>query len=112
MTPIQIEKQKTHGKERSPKWPALRKKILKGKVCAVCGGKTKLELHHIVPFHIDPSRELDPTNLIPLCEGNKTINCHLRFGHFDSFENKYNIQIKVEAPKWQKRFLAKTMKNI
>lgn len=109
---MDIEKAKTHGKKRSDKWPALRRAFLKGKVCAVCGKRKKLEAHHILPFHIDPSKELDPSNLLPLCEGNKTINCHLRFGHFDDFRTKYNSDVITESAKWQKRFLAKGMSDL
>ncbi len=66
---------------RSPKWPALRKKFLKGKTCGACGGKKSLEAHHVIPVHIDPEKELDIDNLLALCEGNKNINCHLVIGH-------------------------------
>ena len=51
-----------YGMPRSGHWPTLRKQFLEGKVCAVCGGKEKLEAHHIKPFHLDPLLELDPTN--------------------------------------------------
>jgi len=68
---------------RSPLWPEVRKKWLAYHgSCAVCGRKTKLQVHHIIPFHVDPSKELDTTNLITLCEGNSDINCHYVFGHF------------------------------
>lgn len=93
---------------RSPEWPKVRKAFLaKHSVCGVCGKNKKLEAHHIIPFHIDRRKELDPKNLYPLCEGNKDINCHLMFGHFGDFENKYNKSIRIDAPKWQKRFTAK-----
>jgi 5-methylcytosine-specific restriction endonuclease McrA len=63
------EHKKTQGKLRSPKWPKFRKQFLKGKACAACGKTDKLQLHHIHPFHLFPERELDETNVIPLCEG-------------------------------------------
>lgn len=67
---------------RSRKWPALRRVaiISAGGRCEACGGTTKLTVHHIVPFHVDPTRELDPRNLIVLCERQEA-NCHLRLGH-------------------------------
>lgn len=78
-------------KRRSPAWPAVRKTHLKREpVCAACGGTSKLEVHHRVPFHIAPERELDPTNLITLCESKKAgINCHLFAGHIGNYST-YN----------------------
>jgi hypothetical protein len=72
--------------KRSEHWPKVRKAFLAGKVCAVCGGKKKLEAHHMKPFHLVPELELDPTNLIALCEGNPDINCHLAIGHNFNFK--------------------------
>ena len=63
---------------RSSKWPALRKEHLKKQPCCqACGSDRKPEVHHIVPVHLDPSRELDPSNLITLCDK----WCHFVFGH-------------------------------
>lgn len=72
-------------KPRSPEWEKFSKDFLYGKVCAACGGKFRLVAHHMTPFHKDPSRELDPTNLIPLCEGRYSCNCHLTFGHMGNW---------------------------
>ena len=88
------------GKRRSPKWRAVRAKFLKGKHCAVCGGSKKLEAHHKMPFHLDPSLELDPTNLIALCEGARQINCHLFVGHLGSFQS-YNPSVHADAVQWR-----------
>ena len=67
--------------KRSWKWPALRRKVLKAcGGCAACGGTAKLVVHHIKPFHKFPELELDPTNLIVLCEA-PGMDCHLRIGH-------------------------------
>lgn len=64
---------------RSPQWPKVRAEHLKKEPCCrVCGTTNKLEVHHKTPVHIDPSRELDPMNLITLCETN---GCHFLFGH-------------------------------
>jgi 5-methylcytosine-specific restriction protein A len=63
---------------RSKQWPEKRKQHLsKYPLCAICGSSTKPEVHHIVPFHVDPSKELDDTNLITLCDK----YCHFVFGH-------------------------------
>ena len=77
---------KTHGKRRSPKWPAFERGFLKGKVCAACGGRKKLVGHHIKPFHLFPALELVASNLLPLCEGNPALNCHLVIGHNGNFQ--------------------------
>ena len=67
---------------RSNKWGKVRKEHLKSNFCCkVCGNKKKLEVHHLLPFHLCPEKELDPTNLITLCESRKSVNCHLLFGH-------------------------------
>lgn len=88
---------------RSPKWPTFRKKYMVGKSCAVCGSKTGLEAHHIIPVHIDPSRELDETNLMPLCESRTTIKCHLVIGHLGSYFS-INPTAKEDAAYWEKKF--------
>jgi 5-methylcytosine-specific restriction endonuclease McrA len=63
--------------ERSSAWPALRRKWLQDHgECSACGTKEDLTVHHIVLFSVDPSRELDPTNLITLCEKH-----HFLIGH-------------------------------
>lgn len=98
---------RTCGATRSPLWPGVRAAHLKGEPnCRVCGGDTGLQVHHIRPFHIHPELELEPTNLITLCTGNKTINCHLRFGHLDNFMTKWNPDIESDATLWNSRFNA------
>jgi hypothetical protein len=47
-----------------------------------------------MPFHDQPSMELDPKNLITLCMG-KT-ECHLTIGHGGSFE-QYNPNVARDA---------------
>lgn len=71
---------------RSSKWPNTRKQhIQKEPRCQWCGGKLDLEVHHIEPYHINPTRELDQTNLITLCEhGFK--DCHRRRGHHNNWK--------------------------
>jgi hypothetical protein len=101
-------RQKLGGASRSGKWSALRNEFLKGKVCGICGGTTKLEAHHVIPFSVDPSRELDEENLYPLCEGKKSVNCHLIFGHYGNFAEKYNKDIYTEAPLWNQKITSKT----
>ncbi len=63
--------------ERSGKWPTVRKNyITKHPECEACCGAENLNVHHVVPFHDDPSLELDESNLITLCR-----DCHFRLGH-------------------------------
>lgn len=63
---------------RSPKWRDVRNTHVKNNpACAACGRKDGLEVHHIVPYNVDPSLELNPNNLITLCDK----QCHFLFGH-------------------------------
>lgn len=71
-------------KKRSSAWGKVRKAhLLKHPFCAACSRINKLEVHHIVPFHIDPSLELEPLNLITLCDK----GCHMYFGHFGNYRD-------------------------
>ena len=76
-------------KLRSNQWPKLRRAHLALQpLCQVCGGSDKLEVHHIMPFHLDPSLELQPTNLISLCESKKPgLLCHLAVGHLGNYRD-------------------------
>lgn len=75
--------------DRSKEWPNIRKKHLeKQPFCQACGSIKGLEVHHIEPFHINASRELDPDNLITLC--NK--NCHFIFGHLMDYSS-WNVNV-------------------
>lgn len=76
------------GEKRSSKWNKIRKEHLKKHpTCSVCGGKKSLEVHHIKPFNSHPELELDPNNLITLCESKKNgANCHLLFGHLGNYK--------------------------
>jgi 5-methylcytosine-specific restriction endonuclease McrA len=73
---------------RSSKWSRIRNIHLKEKPkCAACGGHKKLEVHHIKPFNKYPELELEPSNLITLCESKKNgVNCHLLFGHLGNYK--------------------------
>lgn len=94
------EKQKLCGSARSPKWPEFRKNFLKGKSCAVCGGVDMLELHHIKPFHLHPELELDPNNVLPLCESQKNgVTCHLFIGHLGNYKS-INPDVIEDARLW------------
>jgi 5-methylcytosine-specific restriction endonuclease McrA len=90
---------------RSSKWPSLRKSFLETHgSCAACGCTEHLEVHHIEPFHENPSLELDSNNLITLCDKPGKDNCHLEIGHLGSFKKK-NPNVREEA---SKAFIEKT----
>src|ERR1035437_3913742 len=77
--------------KRSGKWPTVEKHFKESNsTCAACGSKNRLNIHHILPFHVHPELELDPNNLITLCMDTK--ECHLKIGHCGSFKT-YNPNI-------------------
>lgn len=89
---------------RSSAWRALRKAHLEeNPCCEACGSRKRVVPHHIVPFHVDPSRELDPSNLVSLCEG-PVFNCHLFFGHLKRW-GRHNPTVLEDAREWKERIL-------
>ena len=70
------------GGKRDPRWREVRAAhVQKEPVCQACGKNSKLDVHHIIPVGIDNTTDLDPDNLITLCNQ----PCHLVFGHFMSY---------------------------
>ena len=68
---------------RSPQWPDVRRQHIQTEpFCRACNRKKNLEVHHIVPYHIKPEEELNPSNLITLCT-----DCHLLFGHLMDYKS-------------------------
>lgn len=93
------------GAARSSKWPSVRLAHLKQfPACACCGRKTNLNVHHIKPFHKFPALELEPSNLLTLCEFD-SLNCHLFIGHFLNW-SQFNPDVIRDASK-----LLKAMKK-
>ncbi len=91
---------------RSAGWFEVRKMHLASNPsCAACGGRKRLQVHHILPFHKFPARELDPTNLITLCTFRA---CHYRFGH--AFDWKAYCPDVVAASAGELRRLAGVLK--
>ena len=82
------------GVPRSSQWPTFRKTHIKDH-CEVCGKKgtflKPLELHHVEPYNINPSRELDPTNVQTGCR-----RCHQLVYHLDNFHS-WNIDAQEDA---------------
>ena len=82
-------------KGRSPHWSTCRKDFLKKyPTCAACGSKLRLDVHHVEPFHLDPAKELDTTNLITLCMS--SLECHFRLGHGGDYK-AFNPLIRADA---------------
>ena len=91
---------------RSGEWPTVRKHYLeKYPSCASCGGKSLVNVHHIIPFHIKPELELDPDNFVTLCIRNL---CHIEVGHGDDYK-AYNPNVKNDA---QNIFSDPSLKNM
>lgn len=89
---------------RSSSWRTVRKEHIQNfPYCAICRKKKGLEVHHIVPFHMDPSLELEPTNLVTFCRKH-----HFIYGHIENWKAR-NVKIaqtiRVIADLWQRRFL-------
>jgi len=80
--------------QRSSKWTEIRQDhLILNNVCACCGCTSHLEVHHITPFYVDKSLELDKNNLITLCDNASTgNNCHLLVGHLGDWK-RYNKNI-------------------
>ena len=94
---------------RSSRWPKVRNEHLqKHPVCEVCGGVKNLNVHHIKPYNHYPELELDPNNLITLCEAEKKgVNCHLWFGHLGNFKN-INPNVVNDSAAWKVKLTKQT----
>lgn len=103
-----LETARRHGKTRSPHWAHVEKEHLsKEPACMACGYRGKgLQVHHIKPFHLHPHLELEPTNLITLCEV-KGRDHHLLLGHLDQWAS-YNEHVREDV----KRHHGKSAKQI
>lgn len=86
------------GMLRSARWDSVRNKFMAGKCCAACEATTLLECHHIIPFHVEPERELDESNLIPLCR-----QCHFFLGHLQDWAH-WNPAIVADAATYLARY--------
>ena len=76
---------RTFGAVRSSQWGEVKREFAKyvPKVCPFSGSKLFVQLHHSqAPFHSDPSRELDPTQLRWVSR-----RFHLEEGHNGNFQS-------------------------
>jgi hypothetical protein len=77
---------------RDGRWPTIRKHALDANPNCVACGKPATQVHHAdTPVHIDPTRELDESQLVCLCG-----DCHLRFGHLGDWK-AWNPCIREDA---------------
>ena len=93
---------------RSGKWPRVRAEHLKREpACAACGKTEDLEVHHILPYHLDASKECDDGtngfdgNLITLCAD----PCHYVHGHLMSWL-RWNVSVREDAAAYRKKLEA------
>ena len=92
--------------ERSPLWRGVREDhLVLNPFCEVCGGETKLQVHHIKPFHVFPELELDPDNLITLCTySSHRVNCHYVVGHLLGWQ-RWNPHVREDCEMWKRRLV-------
>lgn len=83
--------------KRSSHWPKVERDFKsKNPVCAACGSKKKLNVHHVKPFHLYPQLELDENNLITLCMDRN--ECHIKLGHGGDWK-AYNPNVRKDVDK-------------
>lgn len=89
------------GIPRSNKWPGVRTQFLKlNPFCAACGSPEKVEVHHVIPYHLDRSKELDFENMITLCMGSG--RCHFVHGHLLSWKS-HNKDVRMDSIRYYKK---------
>ena len=81
---------------RSPGWARARFLHLEREPeCQWCGSREYLQVHHVVPCHVDRDRELDPDNLISLCMG--PLECHYAQGHRGKSWMAYDPDVRAKC---------------
>lgn len=84
---------------RSSQWSKVRKKYLNNHPeCEACGRNDDIEVHHIIPVHVDPTKELDENNLISLCGK----YCHFIVGHLMDWKS-WNVNVKQDAETYKNK---------
>ena len=87
---------------RSGKWRSVRDAFVKANpTCAGCGDTRMLNVHHKLPLHLFPALELEPVNLIVLCEV-PSHACHFALGHCFDWR-AYNPYVAEDAAARLKR---------
>ena len=94
------------GQPRSPDWDRCRRGwLVAHPFCAACGARVTLQVHHLIPFHLNKALELDPRNLLTLCEIPNR-HCHWRIGHAFDW-TAYNPHAVEDAALGLKRIQAR-----
>jgi len=90
----------TFGIKRSGKWYSIRKSFLENNPqCAFCTKTKDLQVHHIIPVHINPELELDISNFMTLCSHD-----HFTIGHFCNWSS-YNITVIEDCDLFRQRII-------
>jgi hypothetical protein len=101
---------KQYGFERSGEWSKVRRTHLdKEPNCVYCvtantpSFKKKLQVHHIIPFHLGKllgrdDIELRDDNLVTLCEDKD--DHHLIVGHLNDFRS-FNVKVREQIQLWK-----------
>lgn len=97
----------SYDSKRSSKWSQVRKKYLESNPCCeACGRTDDIEVHHIIPVHVNPDGELDMNNLISLCGK----YCHFTLGHLMDWKS-WNINIKDDASSYYQKIKSRPYIN-
>lgn len=92
---------------RSGQWQRVRREHLEREpACAACGRRKDLEVHHVLPYHKFPELELEPSNLLTLCNS----PCHLVFGHLMNWR-RTNSQVRNDAARYLQRVLTEALQD-
>ena len=87
---------------RAGHWRVIRAaQLVKCPECEACMRVAELDVHHVIPVSFDPSKELDPSNLMTLCP-----RCHIVFGHLGSF-HCYNKDVRKMVAEYRKAVLGR-----
>ena len=85
-------------KTRSPLWGKVRAEHLKlHPKCEACQSTKSVEVHHCKSFSDHPELELDPTNLMSLCDGPNS--CHRTWGHMYDW-SRINPSVREDVAAW------------
>ena len=85
------------GAPRSGQWPRVRREHLEREpVCQACGRSKSLEVHHVVPVHVDETKQLDPANLLTLCAD----PCHFVHGHLMGW-SRVNPSVRADCTRYR-----------
>ena len=74
------------------------------KKCAACNERLHIDLHHIIPRHINPSLIFTESNLTPLCRCD-----HFRIGHHKNWDT-YNPNVTTDSKTFNKLLQKETLK--